>query len=225
MEIHPVIEDSWKVALQPQFQAPWFTNLKNFLLEEKERYTVYPAGDKIFSAFNHTPVNRVKVVILGQDPYHGAGQAHGLCFSVPDNIAIPPSLVNIFKELSSDLGIQKPASGNLTCWAQQGVLLLNATLTVRAGQAASHQGHGWETFTDAAIRHLSENREHLVFMLWGNPAGQKAQLIDHSRHLVLRAAHPSPLAAYKGFFGCRHFSAANNYLKQHNIEPVCWELT
>ncbi|HRZ43500.1 MAG TPA: uracil-DNA glycosylase [Bacteroidales bacterium] len=223
--MHPVIEESWANALQPQFQAPWFAMLKQFLLEEKKHHTVYPPGNAIFAAFNHTPVDRVKVVILGQDPYHGPGQAHGLCFSVPDGIPIPPSLQNIFRELESDLGIKAPRSGNLTAWARQGVLLLNATLTVRAGQAASHQGKGWENFTDAAIRYLSDHREHLVFILWGSPAGEKARLIDHSKHLVLRSVHPSPLSAYRGFFGCRHFSAANAWLEKHHIEPVSWVLT
>lgn len=224
MEIHPLIEESWGKVLQPQFQSPWFATLKQFLLEEKKHYAIYPPGNTIFAAFNNTPVDRVKVVILGQDPYHGPGQAHGLCFSVPDGIPIPPSLQNIFKELENDLGIKAPRSGNLTAWARQGVLLLNATLTVRAGQAASHHGKGWENFTDAAIRYLSDYREHLVFILWGTPAGEKARLIDSRKHLVLRSVHPSPLSAYRGFFGCRHFSAANAWLEKHHIEPVSWAL-
>lgn len=225
MDIHPKIEESWRKALEAQFQAPWFAMLKLFLMEEKKKFTIYPPGNAIFAAFNHTPVDRVKVVILGQDPYHGPGQAHGLCFSVPDGIPIPPSLQNIFKELGNDLGIKASGSGNLTAWARQGVLLLNATLTVRAGQAGSHQGKGWENFTDAAIRYLSDHREHLVFILWGSPAGEKARLIDQRKHLVLRSVHPSPLSAYRGFFGCRHFSAANVWLEKNHIEPVSWVLT
>ncbi len=221
-EVKPQIEASWRQALSDQFSAPYFKALKQYLLTERLKYTVYPAGKNIFSAFDHTPVHEVKVVILGQDPYHGPGQAHGLCFSVPEGIPKPPSLVNIFKELQNDLGVPVPVSGNLIQWARQGVLLLNATLTVRANQPTSHQNHGWETFTDAAIRHLSETREHIVFLLWGNPAAKKIPLIDRNKHLILTAPHPSPLSAARGFFGCRHFSQANQYLIQHAIQPIDW---
>ncbi len=219
----PRIDSSWLQVLQPQFDAPYFAQLKAFLVEERQHYTCYPKGKDIFAAFDHTPFDRVKVVILGQDPYHEPGQAQGLCFSVPDGIVVPPSLVNIIKEINSDLGTAVPTTrGDLSGWADQGVLLLNATLTVRAHQAGSHQGHGWETFTDAAISALSQQRQGLVFLLWGSYAIAKAKLIDPSRHLILRAPHPSPLSAYRGFFGCRHFSQANNYLIQQNLTPIDW---
>ena len=225
MEIRkPDIDESWYRVLREQFEAPYFADLKSFLVEEKQHYAVYPPGKLIFNAFNLTPFDKVKVVILGQDPYHGPGQAHGLSFSVPDGVPFPPSLLNIFKELNSDLGIPMAYSGNLEKWARQGVLLLNASLTVRAGQAASHSRHGWETFTDAAIRALSSEREHLVFILWGNYAIAKEIMIDASKHLVLRSVHPSPLSASRGFFGCHHFSKTNNYLVEHNIEPIDWKL-
>lgn len=225
MEIRkPDIDESWYRVLREQFEAPYFADLKSFLVEEKQHYAVYPPGKLIFNAFNLTPFDKVKVVILGQDPYHGPGQAHGLSFSVPDGVPFPPSLLNIFKELNSDLGIPMAHSGNLEKWARQGVLLLNASLTVRAGQAASHSRHGWETFTDAAIRALSSEREHLVFILWGNYAIAKEIMIDASKHLVLRSVHPSPLSASRGFFGCHHFSKTNNYLVEHNIEPIDWKL-
>lgn len=222
--VNPKIEDSWKQMLADQFEASYFAQLKMFLLEEKAKYTIYPPGSLIFNAFNLTPFHKVKVVILGQDPYHGPGQAHGLCFSVPDGVPHPPSLQNIFKELSNDLGIPIPRSGNLTPWAKQGVLLLNATLTVRANMAGSHQNRGWETFTDVAIARLSKYRDHLVFMLWGNYAIAKEALIDTSRHLTLKSPHPSPFSANRGFFGNRHFSRANEYLISHGKEPIDWRL-
>lgn len=218
------LEESWKQLLYDQFDADYFKQLKNFLLEEKKKYVVYPPGPLIFNAFNKTPVDRVKVVIMGQDPYHGQGQAHGLCFSVPRGIAPPPSLINIFKELQSDLGIKPPTHGCLEKWAENGVLLLNATLTVRANQPRSHFNKGWEIFTNTAVERLARQREHLVFFLWGNDAKAKESLIDPSRHLILKAAHPSPFSANHGFFGCRHFSRANEYLKQHGIEPVDWQI-
>lgn len=225
MEIRkPNIDESWYRVLRQQFEAPYFVDLKSFLIEEKQRYLVYPPGPLIFNAFNLTPFDKVKVVILGQDPYHGPGQAHGLSFSVPDGVPFPPSLQNIFKELHDDLGIPVATSGNLEKWAREGVLLINASLTVRAGQAASHANHGWEQFTDAAIRALSEQREHLVFILWGNYAIAKQVLIDSSKHLILKSVHPSPLSAHRGFFGCHHFSQTNNYLIENNITPINWNL-
>lgn len=221
--VNPKIDPSWLEVLRPQFEAPYFEQLKAFLVVERERYVCYPPGSKIFSAFDHTPFDKVRVVILGQDPYHEPGQAMGLCFSVPDGVLVPPSLVNIIKEINTDLGTQIPLShGDLTGWADQGVLLLNATLTVRAHQAGSHQRHGWELFTDAAIHALSEKRSGLVFLLWGSYAISKAQFIDRSRHLVLTAPHPSPLSAYRGFFGCRHFSQCNAYLQQQGLPPIDW---
>jgi len=222
--VNPVIEKSWKDALAAEFQAPYFHALKDFLLEEKKKFRIYPPGPLIFNAFNHTPFHKVKVVILGQDPYHGPGQAHGLCFSVNRGIEKPPSLINIFKEIENDLAITAPRHGNLESWADQGVLLLNATLTVRERQAGSHQNKGWERFTDAAIKALSEKRSGLVFLLWGNYAGAKEALIDNSRHLVLKAPHPSPLSASRGFFGCGHFSKTNELLKLQGIEPINWQL-
>jgi uracil-DNA glycosylase len=223
-QINPVLEDSWKEALAAEFGKSYFHELKLFLLEEKKKFRVYPPGAMIFNAFNHTPFDRVKVVLLGQDPYHGPGQAHGLCFSVPDGVDKPPSLVNILKELKSDLGYEEPLHGNLTKWADQGVLLLNATLTVRQNQAGSHQNRGWETFTDAAITKLSERRNGLVFLLWGNYAIAKRSLIDTSRHFVLTTVHPSPLSAHRGFFGCRHFSQANNILAGQGVGGIEWKL-
>lgn len=222
--INPAIEDSWKQVLWDQFQAPYFSALKDFLVEEKKHYRVFPPGGCIFNAFNSTPFDQVKVVIIGQDPYHEYGQAHGLCFSVQDGVPFPKSLINIFKELSDDVGFVTPRSGNLQKWAQQGVLLLNATLTVREHAAGSHQGHGWEAFTDCAIQRLSQQREGLVFLLWGNYAINKRALIDPSKHHVLTAAHPSPLSAYRGFFGCRHFSKTNQLLTQMGKEPINWQL-
>jgi uracil-DNA glycosylase len=222
--INPQIEESWKQVLREEFEAPYFLTLTGFLREEKKKYTVYPPGPVIFSAFNHTPFNRVKVVILGQDPYHGPGQAHGLCFSVPDGIAQPPSLVNILKELESDLGIPVTKCGNLTKWAGQGVLLVNAILTVRANEPTSHRNKGWEKFTDAVIRNLSEKRKNLIFLLWGNYAQAKESLIDINRHVILKAAHPSPLSAARGFFGCRHFSRTNEILEEQGLNGIDWSL-
>lgn len=223
--IDPHLEASWKEALAEEFGAPYFKEIKRRILEEKRAgVTPYPPGKDIFNAFNLTPFDSVKVVILGQDPYHGKGQAHGLCFSVPDGITPPPSLINIFKEIKSDLGIELPtASGNLEGWARQGVLLLNALLTVQAGRPASHHDIGWEQFTNATIKKLSDEREHLVFVLWGKFAQGKEYLIDTRKHLVLKAAHPSPFSATK-FFGCKHFSKTNEYLREHGKEPIKWEL-
>lgn len=222
--INPDIEESWKEALNNEFQREYFITLKAFLLQEKKQYIIYPPGASIFSAFNHTPVDKVKVVILGQDPYHGPGQAHGLCFSVPRGVAAPPSLVNIFKELKTELGIPAPNHGNLEKWADQGVLLLNATLTVRANQAGSHQKKGWEQFTDQVIRELSVRHSGLVFLLWGNYARAKETLIDTTKHHVLKAAHPSPLSAYNGFFGCGHFTKTNELLQQQGLTPIDWSI-
>jgi uracil-DNA glycosylase len=223
--VAPKIEESWKRELADEFGRDYMAALKEFLLEEKRRgATVYPPGPLIFNAFNHTPFDKVKVVVLGQDPYHGPGQAHGLCFSVQRGVPPPPSLKNMFKELRDDVGFNIPAHGNLEAWADQGVFLLNATLTVRAGEAGSHQGKGWETFTAAAVRRLSEQREGLVFLLWGRFAHQKEALIDTSKHHVLKAAHPSPLSAHNGFFGCRHFSKANALLEKQGLEPVLWQI-
>ena len=216
------IEESWKQHLMPEFEKDYFIRLTDFVRTEYSSTTIYPPGKLIFNAFNLCPFNQTKVVIIGQDPYHGPGQAHGLCFSVNDGIAFPPSLQNIFKELQSDLGIAIPSSGNLTRWANQGVLLLNATLTVRAHQVGSHQRKGWEDFTDAAIRTLAEQKEHLVFILWGAYAQKKGAFINRDKHLVLTSAHPSPLSAYNGFFGNKHFSRANEYLRAHGETPIEW---
>ena len=216
------IDPSWGERLKEEFAAPYFNRLAQFVRAEYQAGPCYPPGGKIFNAFNLCPFEAVKVVILGQDPYHEPGQAEGLCFSVADGVAFPPSLVNIFKEIEADLGRPVPESGSLRGWAEQGVLLLNATLTVRAHRAASHAGQGWETFTDAVIRHLSDEREHLVFMLWGSYAQKKGAFIDRGRHLVLTSAHPSPLSAYRGFFGNHHFTLANDYLTRHGMEPVVW---
>jgi uracil-DNA glycosylase len=223
-DINPSIEESWKSVLSAEFNKPYFLELKGFLLEEKKKFRIFPPGSLIFNAFNHTPFAKVKVVFIGQDPYHGYGQAHGLCFSVPNNVPKPPSLVNIFKELENDLGIHPASHGNLEKWADQGVLLLNATLTVRENQAGSHQRRGWETFTDAAIRQLSVQKEGVIFVLWGNFAIAKKELIDDSRHPILTAAHPSPLSASKGFFGCRHFSKINEILRKQGKEEINWRL-
>jgi uracil-DNA glycosylase len=223
-KVKPVIESSWKVALQKEFEAPYFGELKAFLTKERSEFQVFPKGSAIFNAFNHTPFDKVKVVILGQDPYHGVGQAHGLSFSVPEGVKLPPSLRNLFKELESDLGIKPSSHGNLKAWAEQGVLLLNATLTVRSGQAGSHQGKGWEQFTDAVIRALSTQRNGLVFLLWGRFAQAKAQLVDRNKHHLLMAAHPSPFSAHNGFFGCKHFSKTNELLVAQNKEPINWAL-
>lgn len=216
------IEESWKEKLAEEFEKPYFMQLTEFVRHEYQTTTCYPPGKLIFNAFNLCPFDKVKVVIIGQDPYHGPGQAHGLCFSVNDGVPFPPSLQNIFKEIQNDTGAPVPSTGNLTRWAEQGVLLLNATLTVRAHQAGSHQRHGWEEFTDAAIKILSEQREHLVFILWGAYAQKKGAVIDRTKHLVLSSAHPSPLSAYHGFFGNRHFSLANAYLEQYGQTPINW---
>lgn len=224
MAVNPIIEESWKDALAEQFAAPYFAQLKQFLVTEKQQFVVYPPGPQIFNAFNLTPFDKVKVVIIGQDPYHEPGQAHGLCFSVQPGTKFPPSLMNIFQELQSDLGIPMPQNGNLEKWAQQGVLLLNATLTVRAHQAGSHQRRGWELFTDAAISQLSQKRSGIVFLLWGSYAQAKIQLIDSSKHFILTAPHPSPLSAYRGFFGCKHFSKTNELLVQSGQTPIDWSL-
>jgi uracil-DNA glycosylase len=216
------IEQSWKSRLQNEFESPYFIDLSKFVHAEYSSRAVYPPAKFIFNAFDLCPFDRVKVVILGQDPYHGQGQAHGLCFSVQDGVQFPPSLVNIFKEIENEFGTPVPKTGNLERWVKQGVFLLNATLTVRANTAGSHQGKGWEQFTDAAIKKLSEEREHIVFMLWGSYAQKKGEVIDTSKHLVLKTAHPSPLSAYRGFFGCGHFKAANEYLVKHGIEPIVW---
>ncbi len=216
------IEDSWKEHLAPEFKKDYFKKLTDFVKDEYSSYTIYPPGRFIFNAFDLCPFDKVKVVIVGQDPYHGPGQAHGLCFSVNDGIQFPPSLQNIFKEIQSDLGKPIPTTGNLTRWAKQGVLLLNATLTVREHQAGSHQKKGWEEFTDAAIHTLAEQKENLVFILWGAYAQKKGAFIDRSKHLVLTSAHPSPLSAYNGFFGNNHFSKANEYLKEHNQTSIEW---
>jgi uracil-DNA glycosylase len=225
MQVNPQIEESWKEVLASEFDKSYFMELKEFLTEEKARYAVYPPGSKIFNAFQLTPFNQVRVVILGQDPYHGPGQAHGLCFSVPQGIVPPPSLVNIFKEIEKDLGLPVPAAGNLEKWARQGVLLLNATLTVRANQPGSHQKRGWENFTHAVISKLSEKRVGLIFLLWGKFAQEKESLIDTNRHYILKAAHPSPFSAYNGFFGCRHFSKTNEILRKHGLEEINWDLS
>ena len=216
------IEESWKQRLDPEFDKDYFVRLTDFVRSEYQTTTIYPPGKLIFNAFNLCPFDKAKVVIIGQDPYHGPGQAHGLCFSGNDGVAFPPSLQNIFKEIKSDLGTPIPPSGNLTRWANQGVLLLNATLTVRAHQAGSHQRKGWEEFTDAAIRILAEQREHLVFILWGAYAQKKGAFIDRNKHLVLTSAHPSPLSAYNGFFGNKHFSRANEYLIAQGETPINW---
>ena len=218
------IEQSWKDALGSEFDKPYFASLVRFLHNEKaEGKRIYPPGGQIFKAFELTPVKDVKVVILGQDPYHGPGQAHGLSFSVPENMPAPPSLKNIFKEIETDLGVRMSGYPNLEKWARQGVLLLNAVLTVRSGEAASHSRIGWQEFTDAVIKHISSECEGVVFMLWGNFARTKSELIDHSRHCVLEAAHPSPLAR-GAFFGCRHFSKANAYLASMGRNPIDWQL-
>ncbi len=216
------IESSWKEKLKDEFSKDYFISLTGFVREEYGKTQVFPPGGLIFKAFDLCPFDRVKVVIIGQDPYHGPGQAHGLCFSVREGIDFPPSLVNIFKEIESDLGIKPYSSGNLSRWAAQGVFLLNATLTVRARQAASHQGKGWEEFTDAAISVLNNDRDNLVFFLWGAYAQKKGTSIDRNRHLVLESVHPSPLSASRGFFGNRHFSRCNKYLTDHGIAPVDW---
>lgn len=217
------IEESWRQRLQPEFDSPYFAQLAEFVRQAYRSGTVYPPGKQIFAAFDLAPFDSVKVVIIGQDPYHGPNQAHGLCFSVQPGIAVPPSLVNIYQELENEYGTPfRNRNGDLTHWARQGVLLLNATLTVAAGMAGSHQGKGWERLTDAAINVLAKEREGLVFMLWGSFAQRKGALIDRKRHLVLEAPHPSPLSAFRGFFGCNHFKLCNRYLEEHGQRPIEW---
>jgi len=223
-KLTPKIEQSWLNVLQDEFQKPYFAEIKQHLVEERQKgIVIYPPGSLIFNAFNKTPFEKVKVVILGQDPYHGPGQAHGLCFSVPNGIDPPPSLKNIFKELKADLNVEIPKSGNLEKWAEQGVFLLNAMLTVRANEAASHQKIGWQTFTDAVISILSDKRTGLVFLLWGAFAKTKAKLIDTSKHNILQSGHPSPLSE-RYFFGCKHFSKTNNLLIKQGLKPIDWSL-
>lgn len=217
------LEPGWKARLESEFSQDYMQNLRSFLLQRKQQGAViYPPGPLIFNALNSTPFERVRVVILGQDPYHGPGQAHGLCFSVPEGVAPPPSLINIHKELEMEFGTQPPNTGNLQSWAEQGVLLLNAVLTVERGQAGSHQGKGWEMFTDQIVAALNTGKEGLVFMLWGSYALKKGGAIDRHRHLVLTAPHPSPLSAHRGFFGCGHFARANDYLRQRGSDPIRW---
>ena len=216
------IADDWKAVLAEEFDKPYFKELVDFVRAEYAAGTVFPKGRDIFRAFDKCPFDNLKVVIIGQDPYHGEGQANGLCFSVSDGIPFPPSLQNIFKEVNSDTGAPIPQSGNLDRWAEQGVLLLNAVLTVRAHQAASHAGRGWEQFTDAVVRTIAQHKEGVVYMLWGNYAQRKGQIADPERNLILKSVHPSPLSVYRGFFGCKHFSKANDYLIQQGKEPIVW---
>ncbi len=218
------ITNDWAEKLKPEFSKPYYKNLYNRVKEEYGRYLIFPPADDIFNAFHFTPLTEVKVVILGQDPYHNVGQAHGLCFSVKPDVEIPPSLVNIYKELNEDLGCRIPNNGYLTKWAKQGVMMLNTVLTVRAHQANSHHDIGWEEFTDAAIRILNEEDRPIVYMLWGSPAQRKASMLNNPKHLILKAPHPSPLSAYRGFFGCRHFSRANEFLRANGLEPVDWQI-
>ena len=219
------LEPTWLAQLQAEFEQPYMQQLKHFLVAEKaDGVTVYPPGGEIFSAFDHTPLPRVKVVILGQDPYHGPGQAHGLCFSVKPGVGIPPSLQNIYREIHRDLGLPIPRHGHLSAWADRGVLLLNSVLSVQAGQAGSHRGRGWEQFTDRVVEVINRQRESVVFMLWGGYAQKKGAVIDRQRHCVLTAPHPSPLSAHRGFIGCGHFSACNDYLRAQGIPPIDWSL-
>ncbi len=219
------IEASWKEKLQDEFSKPYFSNIVNHLKTEREqKKVIYPPGSMIFNAFNSTPFDKVKVLILGQDPYHGPGQAHGLCFSVQPGVPAPPSLVNIFKELQTDIGMERPKDGDLSKWAAEGVFLLNASLTVRAAEPMSHAKIGWAQFTDAVIKKIAEEKQHVVFLLWGKFAQEKAAFIDESKHHILKAAHPSPLSAHAGFLGCQHFSKTNKYLMEKGIEPVDWKL-
>ena len=218
------LSESWQAQVGDQFDQPYMRALQDFLSEEKTAdKVIYPPSEQVFAAFNQTPFNKVKVVILGQDPYHGPSQAHGLCFSVAQGVKAPPSLVNIYKELVSDVSIEMPDHGQLSRWAEQGVLLLNSVLTVEQAQANAHQGKGWEAFTDRVIAVINAQREHIVFMLWGSYAQKKGAMIDRSRHCVLSAPHPSPLSAYRGFFGCKHFSQANDYLELKGLKPINWQ--
>ncbi len=219
-----MISNDWLPALKDEFRKPYYAQLFQFVKEEYAARVIYPPSDDIFNAFHDTPLSQVKVVILGQDPYHNEGQAHGLCFSVRPGQEIPPSLVNIYQELHDDLGCYIPNNGYLTKWAKQGVLLLNTVLTVRAHQANSHQGKGWEEFTDAVIERVNQQNRPIVFLLWGRPAQMKARMLDNPNHLILKAPHPSPLSAYRGFFGCRHFSQANAFLQENGLEPVDWQI-
>lgn len=225
MNISPKIEESWKKILQEEFEKEYIVKLKEFLILEKSNYIVFPKGKQIFNAFNTTPFNNVKVVILGQDPYHGEGQAHGLSFSVPNKTKEPPSLINIFNELENDLNIRNHGKGNLTDWAKQGVLLLNCTLTVRKNVAGSHQNKGWEKFTNKIISLLSEKRNGIIFLLWGNFAKNKSILINQSKHYILHSSHPSPLSAYRGFIGCNHFSKCNEILRNQNKKEINWTIS
>jgi len=223
-KIDPKIEESWKAVLFSEFNQPYFQSLREFLVEERKHHLIFPPGNLIFNAFDKTPFDKVKVIIIGQDPYHGPGQAHGLCFSVPVGVPPPPSLVNVFKEIRSDLNIPVPKHGNLEKWAEQGVMLLNATLTVRATQAGSHQKKGWEQFTDKAIQMISLHKTGIIFILWGKYAQAKEVLIDTNKHFILKGPHPSPLSAYAGFFGCRHFSKTNELLREQLITEIDWSL-
>lgn len=218
------ISNDWLEPLSAEFKKPYYKELYERVVEEYRTYPIYPPSDDIFNAFNYTPLSKVKCVIIGQDPYHNVGQAHGLCFSVKPDVAVPPSLVNIYKELHDDIGCNIPDNGYLKKWADQGVLMLNAVLTVRAHQANSHQGIGWEKFTDAAIEVLNRQDRPIVYLLWGGPAQKKASKVDNPKHLLLKAPHPSPLSAYRGFFGCKHFSKANEFLISNGIEPIDWSL-
>ena len=220
------LEESWLKKLEPEFQKPYMRDLRSFLKKQKEqKKNIYPKGEEFFAALNLTPLDKVKVVIIGQDPYHGAGQAHGLSFSVRDGVRFPPSLLNIFKELKNDLGLDMPKTGDLTPWAEQGVLLLNAVLSVEEGKAAAHQGKGWELFTDQVIATLNENREHVVYVLWGAYAQKKASFVNREKNLVIESAHPSPLSAHRGFLGSKPFSKINAYLRENNIQEIDWSLT
>lgn len=219
-----MINNDWLPALKSEFGQPYYKNLYKFVLQEYNTTQVFPPAEDVFNAFHLTPLGQVKVVIIGQDPYHNVGQAHGLCFSVKPEVEIPPSLVNIYKELQDDLGCYIPDNGYLVKWARQGVLMLNTVLTVRAHQANSHRGKGWEQFTDAAIRALNAQDRPIVFLLWGGPAGQKASMLNNPKHLVLQAPHPSPLSAYRGFFGCKHFSKTNAFLEANGIQPIDWQI-
>jgi uracil-DNA glycosylase len=224
VNINPEIEQSWKMVLLEEFNKDYFIKLKQFLLDEKKHHSIYPKGKDIFNAFNYTSFDRVKVVILGQDPYHGMGQAHGLSFSVPDGVKQPPSLKNIFKEIASDLNLPLPETGNLSPWTKQGVLLLNATLSVRVKQAGSHQKKGWEEFTDSVIQNISQKKEGVIFLLWGRFAQDKAELIDKNKHHILTAPHPSPFSVYRGFFGCKHFSKTNKLLAEQGLKEIDWKI-
>ena len=219
-----MLQDDWAEAVGGEFKKPYYAKLYKFVKEEYNTRVIYPPADDIFNAMHLTPLSQVKILILGQDPYHNEGQAHGLCFSVRPEVAVPPSLENIYKELHDDLGCEIPNNGYLVKWAKQGVLMLNTVLTVRAHQTFSHQGQGWEQFTDAIIHAVNEQERPIVYMLWGKPAQSKIPMLDNPRHLILKAPHPSPLSAYRGFFGCRHFSQANDFLEANGMEPIDWQI-